>query len=132
MGPSGVAVEGSQILTEGFQFARVHLSVMLGEGQDLVAAEFDGPGLVHSDVAGLNGNYALVTTQHGIDDGAVGLRASHKEEHVGIEATSGLTNPGAGILAEGVFAVALNLGHIGFYQSVQNRGVCSLNVVTSK
>ena len=129
VGPCGIAVEVSQILT---QLGRIHLAKMIGKSDYLVTTELHCPTLVHSDVAGLNGNYALVTTQHGIDDGAVGLRASHKEEHVGIGATSGLANPFASILAEWVFAIALNLGHIGFYQSVQNRWMRSLNVVTSK
>ena len=129
MRPGRVAMKVSQILT---QLTSIHLAKMTLEGYHLVTTELHCPTLVHSDVASSHSHHALVAPQHGVDHGAISLRAAHQEEHVGISAVRSLPDASAGILTKRILAISLHLGHVGLYKSIQNRRVRTLNVVAGK
>ena len=82
------------------------LAVVDGQGDDLVAREFDGAGLVVADVAGLRGDHAAVGRQHGVDDDGVRLRAADHEENVGAGTVTGRADLFLCALAVFVAAVA--------------------------
>ena len=90
-----------------------HLTVVLGQGDDFVAAGLNGPRLMYVDVAGIYGYDALVARQHTINNGGIGLRAAHEEIDVGIGALAGLSDFLAGLVAPDVGAVGGTLHLVG-------------------
>ena len=69
---------------------------MQGKGDDLVAAAFDGAGLVHADMSAFSGNDALPGLQHGGENQGICLRAADKKENVGPGGAAGGTDLFAG------------------------------------
>ena len=96
------------------------LAVVDGQGDDLVAREFDGAGLVVADVAGLRGDHAAVGRQHGVDDDGVRLRAADHEENVGAGTVTGRADLFLCALAVFVAAVAGELLQIRLVQTAQD------------
>ena len=60
-----------------FEILGVHLALVAGDGEHLVAAKLDGARLVAGNVAGLGGNHALVRREQHVNHRRVGLRAAH-------------------------------------------------------
>ena len=75
---------------EGFQLVRVHLSVMLGEGQHLMPGVLHGACLMDIDMGRLDGDRAFVVRQHGSNDGRIGLGAAHQEMDLTLRAVTSL------------------------------------------
>ena len=68
----------------------VHLALVAGDGEHLVAAKLDGARLVAGNVASLGSNDALVRRKQHVDHRRVSLRAAHQEKHVGVRRLAGL------------------------------------------
>ena len=106
------------------------LAVSGGQGDDLVAGGLDGTGLVTVDVSADGAQHALPRTQHGGDDGGVGLGAAHQEVDVGLRSLTGVLDldPCGGAVL--VLAVAYGLDHVGLVELCHEGGVCALQIVT--
>ena len=117
---------------EGFQFARVHFSVMLGKRQDLMPGVLDGAGLMDGDVARLYGNGTFIVRKQGGDDGGVGLGAAHEEMDFAIGAGAGLENLPLGALGVRVAAVAVQLFEVGLDEPLENLRMGPFRVIASE
>ena len=74
-----IRIKVRQIL---FQHIRRYFSLLLGQHQHFVAAEFDGAGFVGADMAGLGRNYPLIIAEHGRDDHGICLGTAHQKLHI--------------------------------------------------
>ena len=104
---------------EGFQFAGVHLSVMLGESQYLVPSVLDGARLMDSDMAGLHGDGALIVREHRGDDGGVGLGAAHQEMDFALRAVASFKNLPFRALGVRIVSVAVQLLEVGLGEPLE-------------
>ena len=79
-----------------------------------------------------HGNDSLIGPEQGVDDCRVGLSPTDEEKDVGLGAFACLANPAARTLAPFVRPVGLACHAVGFQQSAQDFGVCSVIVITLK
>ena len=105
---------------EGFQFVRVHLSVMLGEGQYLMPGVLHGACLMDSDMPGLHGDGAFVVSEHCGDDGGVGLGAAHQEMNLTLRAVTCLQDLPLRALGVRIVAVTVQLFEVGLSEPLEN------------
>ena len=112
-----------------FEIIGVHLALVTGDGEHLVAAKLDGACLMASNVAGLGGNDALVRSEQHIDHRRVGLRAAHQQEHIRVRRLAGLADKLLGTLGVRVGTVAGLRLHIGIDERLQHRRVCAVGIV---
>ena len=105
------------------------LAVPLGQRQHLVATEFDGPGLVHGDVAGLGSHHPLPGAQQRVDHRGVGLCAADEEINGSLRGVAGGANLFPRTLGVFVQSVAHGVFHIGLRQPFHYGGVGPLHVV---
>ena len=115
-----------------FEIIGVHLALVAGDGEHLVAAKLDGARLVAGDVAGLGGNDALVRREQHVDHRRVGLRAAHQQEHIRIRCLAGLADELLGMLGMRVGTVAGLRLHIGIDERLQHRRVRTVGIVVVK
>ena len=121
-----VIEEGIQIGGEGL---RVHLTVLSGDCEDLVACVFHGSCLMHRDMACLYGDHSVEGFEHRGDDGGVGLRSAAEEEDVSLGVADGFPYFRFGAFRKGVGPVTRALHHVRLHESFQNPGMRSLGVV---
>ena len=107
----------------------VHLALVAGDGEHLVAAKLDGARLVASDMAGLGGNDALVGREQHVNHRRVGLRAAHQQEHVGIGGLTGLANQLLGTLGVRIGTVAGLRLHVGIDERLQHCRMSTVGIV---
>ena len=62
-----------EILVESLS---LHLSVVVGDGDDFMLSKLHSTGLVYINVSAANTDYTLVLIQHRVDGGGVSLRAA--------------------------------------------------------
>ena len=117
---------------EGFQFARVHLSVMLGEGQDLVPGVLDRARLMDGDMARLHGDGALVVREHRGNDGRIGLGAAHEEMDLALRAVASLEDLPLRALGVRIVAVAVQLFEVGLGEPLENLRMGPFRVIASE
>ena len=110
----------------------MHLALVAGDGEYLVAAKLDGARLVAGDVAGLGSNDTLVGRKQHVDHRRVGLRAAHQKKHVGIGGLAGLANKLLGTLGMCIGAVAGLRFHVGIDERLQHRRVCAVGIIVVK
>ena len=70
--------------------------------------------------------------QQGVDDGGIGLSATHQKHHVGVGAMGGGTNLFYGGKRVGVGAIAGGLHKVRLRQAAQNLRVSTLGVVANE
>ena len=107
----------------------MHLALVAGNGEHLVAAKLDGARLVAGNVAGLGGNHALVRREQHVNHRRVGLRAAHQQKYVGIGSLTGLADQLLGALGMRIGAVAGLRLHVGVDERLQYRRVCAVGIV---
>ena len=107
----------------------VHLALVAGDGEHLVAAKLDGARLVAGDVASLGSNDALVGRKQHVNHRRVGLRAAHQKKHVGIGGLAGLANKLLGALGMCIGTVAGLRLHVGIDERLQHRRVCAVGII---
>ena len=117
---------------EGFQFAGIHLSVMLGEGQYLVPSVLDGARLMDSDMAGLHGDGALIVREHRGDDGGVGLGAAYEEIDLALRAVACLQDLPFRALGIRIVAITVQLFEVGFGEPLEYLRMGSFRVIASE
>ena len=110
----------------------MHLALVAGDGEHLVAAKLDGARLVAGDVTSLSSNDALVGRKQHVDHRRVGLRAAHQKKHVGIGGLTGLANKVLGTLGVRIGAVAGLRLHIGVDERLQHRRMGAVGIVVVK
>ena len=110
----------------------VHLALVAGDGEYLVAAKLDGTSLVAGNVAGLGGNDALVGREQHVDHRRVGLCAAYQEKYVGIGRLAGLTDKLLGTLGVCIGAVAGLRLHISVDERLQHCRMCAVGIVIVK
>ena len=74
------------------QSVRSQLAVDGGKSDNLMSECLHGARLMHLNMSCLHTNNALTSQQHRVDDRCVGLRTSHKEEHVSLLVIYSLAN----------------------------------------
>ena len=115
------ALVGSVCAEYFFQFVGPDLSVVvMGEGDYLVACEFNCAGFVDVDVAGGCGNGSLPGFEQCVDDSGVGLGAAYQEEDVCIGVSTGFADALLCALAVFVNAVGAGIFVVGLCQSFQD------------
>ena len=107
----------------------MHLALVAGDGEHLVAAKLDGARLVAGNVAGLGGNHALVRRKQHVNHRRVGLRAAHQQKYVGIGSLTGLANKLLGTLGVCIGTVAGLRLHIGVDERLQHCRMCAVGIV---
>ena len=112
-----------------FEILGVHLALVAGDGEHLVATKLDGTSLVAGNVAGLGGNNALVGREQHIDHRRVGLRAAYQEKYVGIGCLAGLADKLLGTLGVCIGTVAGLRLHIGVDERLQYCRMCAVGIV---
>ena len=110
----------------------VHLALVAGDGEHLVAAKLDGARLVAGNVASLGSNDALVRRKQHVDHRRVSLRAAHQEKHVGVRRLAGLANKLLGTLGMCIGTVAGLRLHIGVDERLQHCRMCAVGIVVVK
>ena len=110
----------------------MHLALVAGDGEHLVAAKLDGARLVAGDVASLGSNDALVRREQHVDHRRVGLRAAHQQKHVGIGGLAGLANKLLGTLGMCIGSVAGLRLHVGVDERLQHCRMCTVGIVVVK
>ena len=110
----------------------MHLALVAGDGEHLVAAKLDGARLVASDVASLGSNDALVGRKQHINHRRVGLRAAHQKKHVGIGGLAGLANKLLGTLGVHIGTIAGLRLHVGVDERLQHCRMCAVGIVVVK
>ena len=124
-----VGVEGG---AEGLHILRAELAALLRQGQDLVAGELDGPGLVGADVAGPGAEDALPGAEQGVDDKLIGLGAAHEKADPPLRAGAGGEDLLRGAPAVGVRAVARQGFQVRLHETAQDLRMGPGDVVTGK
>ena len=107
----------------------MHLALVAGDGEHLVAAKLDGTRLVAGDMAGLGGNNALVGRKQHVNHRRVGLCAAHQEKYIGIRSLAGLTDKLLGTLGVCIGTVAGLRLHIGVDERLQHCRMCAVGIV---
>ena len=110
----------------------VHLALVAGDGEHLVAAKLNGARLVAGDVAGLGSNDALVRREQHVDHRGVSLRAAHQEKHVGVRRLTGLANKLLGTLGVRIGTVAGLRLHVGIDERLQHCRMCTVGIIVVK
>ena len=110
----------------------MHLALVAGDGEHLVAAKLDSARLVTGDVASLSSNDALVGRKQHVDHRRVGLRAAHQKKHVGIRGLAGLANKLLGALGVRIGTVAGLRLHVGVDERLQHCRMCAVGIVVVK
>ena len=125
-----------QVAAEGFHKlpdpAGADLSVLLGQGQDLVAPVFDRPGLMGADMSALRSDHPLPGTQDGIDDRGVDLGSACEKEYIRFRRMARCPDPGPGRFGKFIQPVACGLCHVGLQQPLQDRRMSAFHIVRSK
>ena len=124
-----VRIEG---LAEFVQFGRIHLAVVVGNREYLMAGELDGAGLMHVRMAGRDRDHACIRRCDGIDDDLVGLCATYQEPHVRIRLAASLANLRLGLFGKLVGAITRIQMIVGFGQGLQYGRVGSAGVIVLK
>ena len=125
----GIGIEGGAPVAH---IGGAHLTLVGGQGNDLVAGILNGPGFVCGHMAGGSSHHALPALQNGRNDDGVGLGAAGDEGHVCIRAAAGSADLCFGAGAVGVGAVAGHLLEVRFRQLLQDGGMRALAVVVLK
>ena len=123
-----VGVKGGHI---GVELRRVHSARMRGQGDHLVAGEFDGSALVDVDVSGLGGDHRLMPAQQRGDHHAIGLRAAGEKMHIRVRAAE-LADPVGGAAAPEVPAVARLGDQVALGQRLEDLGMAALRIIAQK
>ena len=95
-----------------------------------MTAKLDGTALMDIDVSRFNGQHTLITVQHGVDDGGIGLRTAHKEKDVSIRAVAGCADLLLGRCAVIIQAVSCGLFIVGLCEPTQYRLVATIVIIT--
>ena len=111
---------------------RPDLPLGIGQGQDLVARGFDGPGLVDVDMAGSGRQHPLIGPEGRGDDGLVGLGPAHQELDVGVLPADGRPDQGPGPVAVGVLPVTGILLQVGGSEVSHDLGAGPLVVIAGE
>ena len=101
-----MAVISQKSLHIVFQFPGAELSVMLGQGENLVACKFNGAGFVNTYMACLSSNHALIVFKHRVDYSLVCLSSSHQKINFGFRAAAEIPDFIFGKICVAVRAIA--------------------------
>ena len=55
---------------------------------------------MNTDMTGIGSDYTLVGSQHGVNDGSVGLRAAYEEKYIRVRGMTGVSNPVPGTFTD--------------------------------
>lgn len=110
----------------------VHLALVAGNGEHLVAAKLDSARLMAGDVASLSSNDALVRREQHVDHRRVGLRAAHQKKHVGVGRLTDLADKLLGTLGVRIGTVAGLRLHVGVDERLQHCRMCAVGIVVVK
>ena len=117
-----IGIDGS-----GRQFA-----VLVRDGQDLMAAEFNRTGFMHADMARVGRDDAFIRMQDGIDDRRIRLRAANQEKDIRRRCLTGFADFRTCRLREFIKAVACRLQHVRLHQFLQDGRMSAFQIVRSK
>ena len=121
-----VAEEGLHIPREGLSH---ELPLRVGQGDHLVAAVFDGPGLVDADVSGRGADHGLVASQQAGDRDQIRLGAAGQKLDLQVIPAAGGADLSLGRLGVGVGAVALQGHEVPFGKALQELRMRTLGIV---
>ena len=125
----GIGRGGHEI---GSEFARIHLPLMSGDCQHLVARVLHGAGFVDADVSRLSRYDALVVAEHRRNDGRIGLRAAGQEKDLGLGRFACLADFLFRLVTVMVHAIPGQLLKIRCRKALQNLRVRPFGIVASK
>ena len=108
------------------------LAVLVRQCQHLVAAKFNGAGLVHGDVSGIRCNDALIALQQRVDHGRVRLRTAHQKEDICVRRAAGCADLRPRGVTVFIQTVARRFKIIRFRQPLKNRRMRALHVIGCK
>ena len=127
--PGSVVVEALQ---PGLELACVDFALVPGQGDDLVSAEFYGPGFVYGYMSAFRGNHSFVPGKHGVNHRRISLRSSDKEKYLCRRLAYCRPNFLDGCGAEFVLAVSGGLYHIGPGEFLEYRRMCSFAIIAGE
>ena len=113
-----------------FEHCRLHLSIGIGEGDDLMLRKLHGTRLMDIDMTTAHTDDALVLIEHRVDGGGVGLGTAGEEENLGIGQPASLTDAVLGSLTEFVETVGCGFGIVVFHQVVEHLLTSPVIIVT--
>ena len=93
-----------------------HLSVGVGDGDDLMLRELHGSGLMDVDMTTAHTDNTFILVEHRVDGGGIGLGATCQEEDLGIGHAAGFADTVLGPFAELVEAVGRRLDIFTIYK----------------
>ena len=110
----------------------MHLSLVTGNRQHLMAAKFNSPRFVTSHVPRGSSHHALVGSEQHIEHNLVGLRAARKKKDVGVRRLASLADQLLGVSAMRVLAITGHGLHVGIDQGRQNLRARAKGIVVLK
>lgn len=99
------------------------------QGEHFVSRGLNGTRLVNANVATLGCQYPLVACKQSIDDGGVGLSATHKEMNACLGCAASLLNELLGVGCEIVSSITHCFEEICFDESLEHLGMGSCHIV---
>ena len=114
------------------QLQRIHLTLVVAQGDDLMLCKLDGSCLVGVDMSAIYSDDTLIGMQDGVDDCCVGLGAPRQEEYLCIGCTAGSLDLLLCLHAPFIVAIAETLFVVGLYQSLQHLRVRTVIIIAFK
>ena len=113
-------------------FVRGDLSVMVGKGQHFMAAKFDGPGFMRTDMSGFRCDDTLIRPEKGVDHGGVCLGSADEKEDIGVRRITRLTDFCLCGFRVFIKPIACCFEHVRIEQPIHNLRMGSFHVIRDK